>query len=70
MELEYQLDRALSKIHSLEVELELAHSGIKVMEEKITKLQESYGTMLVWMVGSAGSPLRADEVENLIKMLK
>ena len=39
------------------------------LETKVQALRETLGTALSWMAGSANSPLRRDEVIELLKTL-
>lgn len=77
MSIEYQLDRALSKINALDsrisvLEVNINHIGgeYTLLKQNHEKLKEAFGTMLVWTASAVNSPLRRDEVEQLIKMLK
>lgn len=42
---------------------------IRELERNVEKLTRALGTLMAWMVGSANSPLRHDEVEKLMNML-
>lgn len=70
IQLTMNYDQLKARVIQLEVEVELAHTGIKVMEQKIESLKETFGTTLVWMSGSSVSPLRHDEVRKLLEMMK
>ncbi len=40
------------------------------LEAKAERLEYTLNTLIIWMAGSANSPIRPDEVEKLTKMLQ
>jgi hypothetical protein len=42
---------------------------IRELERHVEKLSHALGTLMVWIGSSANSPIRQDEVEQLLKML-
>jgi len=51
------------------IELDLKRR-VSNLEEKAERLEYTLTTLIIWMAGSANSPIRIDEAEKLTKMLK
>jgi len=40
-----------------------------LQSERIARLEQTLGTLIIWLAQSAGSPISIEEAGNLIKML-